>query len=424
MTRPVSKHALVFVASTVLLDVIGFGLILPVLPSLLVQVTGRTVDAVAVDGGWLAFTYALMQFFAAPLLGNLSDRFGRRRVMLPAIAAFGVDYLVMGFAPSIGWLYAGRVISGITGASYTPAYAYIADVTPPEKRAQSFGLISAVFGIGFILGPPLGALLGAFAPRAPFFAAATLSLISFVYGWFVLPESLSPERRRPFDIRRANPLGTLLQMRRHPGVVGVLAALFLWMLAHQVMSSTWTFYTQYRFHWSPAMNGLSLAIAGTIMALSQAVLTRFMVPKLGERRSALLGIAVACLGYVGYATAWAGWVLLAWLVTWFFGAVVMPSTNGLLSKRLAADAQGELQGSLACLFSLSSIVGPPLMTQLFSRFAAPEAPVHLPGAAFFASALLAAIAWVVYWRSTGDRPAAALHDHAAGAEMTETAAVH
>jgi MFS transporter, DHA1 family, tetracycline resistance protein len=426
MTRTPSRHALIFVTSTVLIDMIGYGLIIPVLPTLLVRLTGRPVDAVALDGGWLAFAYALVQFVCAPILGNLSDRFGRRPVLLTAIAAFGVDYVITGLAPSVGWLFAGRLIAGMSGASYTPAYAYVADITPPEKRAQSFGLISAAFGAGFILGPTIGGLLGTLGPRAPFFAAAALSLVNVVYGWFVLPESLPPERRRPFDLRRANPLGTLVHVRRHPGVGGVLAALALWMIAHQVMPATWAFYTQYRFHWSTAMIGVSLAIAGTIMVVSPALLLPRVVQRLGERRTALLGIVVACAGYVGYGLATTSWAMFAWLPTWLFGAMVMPSTNGLLSRRVPADAQGELQGAIACLFSLSSIVGPPLMAYLFSTFASPDAPAHLPGAAFFAAALLAGVAWILYRRATAETPPAATitRDRAAGRTETEIAATH
>ena len=406
MTRTPGRHALVFVASTVLLDIIGFGLIIPVLPALLVQLTGKSVAAVAIDGGWLAFAYAAMQFICAPVLGNLSDRFGRRPVLLCAIAAFGIDYLVMGFAPTIGWLFLGRLVAGIAGASFTPAYAYVADISPPEKRAQSFGLISAAFGIGFILGPAIGGLLGGFGARAPFFVAAALSFINLAYGFFVLPESLPPEKRRAFDIRRANPLGMLLQMRRHRSVLGILGALFLWMVGHQVMPATWSFYTKFRFGWSSATIGASLAAAGTIMAASQAIVLRFLVPRIGERRAALMGIAIAAIGYVGYSTASAGWMMFAWLATWLFGAVVMPSSNALLTHRVPANAQGELQGAVASLFSLSSIVGPPLMSHLFSRFAAPDAPVHLPGAAFVAAAVLAATCFGIYWSATRDRGAA------------------
>lgn len=402
MSRPAGKHALVFIVITVLIDIIGFGLILPVLPRLLVELTGDTVNQAAIDGGWLAFVYAVMQFVCAPLLGNLSDRYGRRPVLLFAVGALGVDYIVMGFAPTLAWLFLGRTIAGIAGASFTPAYAYVADVSPPEKRAQSFGLISAAFGVGFILGPALGGLLGQLGVRTPFFAAAALSLVNLVYGTFVLPESLPPEARRPFEWRRANPLGTLLQMRKHPVVLGLLGALFLWMVAHQVMPSTWTFYTKFRFGWSEAMIGASLAAAGVVMAVSQATLMRLLVPRLGERRTALTGIAVASVGYFGYGIASASWMMFAWLATWFLGALVMPSTNALMSHRVEKSAQGELQGAVASLFGLSSIVGPPLMTQLFGRFSAPDAPLHLPGAAFFASTLLAWTSFALYYRATRD----------------------
>ena len=402
MSRPAGKHALVFVVITVLIDIIGFGLILPVLPRLLVELTGDTVNQAAIDGGWLAFVYAVMQFVCAPLLGNLSDRYGRRPVLLFAVGALGVDYIVMGFAPTLAWLFLGRTIAGIAGASFTPAYAYVADVSPPDKRAQSFGLISAAFGVGFILGPALGGLLGQLGTRMPFFAAAALSLVNLVYGTFVLPESLPREARRPFEWRRANPLGTLLQMRKHPVVLGLLGALFLWMVAHQVMPSTWTFYTKFRFGWSEAMIGASLAAAGVVMAVSQATLMRVLVPRLGERRTALTGIAVASVGYFGYGIATAGWMMFAWLGTWLLGALVMPSTNALMSHRVEKSAQGELQGAVASLFGLSSIVGPPLMTQLFGRFSAPDAPVHLPGAAFFASTLLAWTSFALYYRATRD----------------------
>ena len=400
MRSAANRHAILFVALTVLLDVISFSLILPVLPELLVELTGESVSHAAIRGGWLAFSYAIMQFLFAPVLGNLSDRFGRRPVLLFAVGALGIDFLVMAFAPTFGWLFLGRMISGIAGASFTPAYAFVADVTPPERRAQSFGLISASFGVGFVLGPALGGLLGGLGPRAPFFVAAGLSLANFLYGVLVLPESLPPERRRPFELRRANPLGTLLALRRLPVVRTLLAALFLWMLAHQVMPSTWAFYTKLRFGWSDATIGASLALAGAVMAVAQLGLMRIMVPRLGERRSALLGIAIACIGYLGYASATQGWMMFAWLPTWMFGALVMPTTNAFMSHLVAANAQGELQGGVASLFSLSSILGPPLMTQLFGRFSAPGARPHLPGAAFIASSLLAAVCLVIYVLAT------------------------
>ena len=399
MPRTAGTTALVFVLITVLIDTIGFGMIMPVLPALVVQLTGEPINRAAVYGGWLAFVYAVLQFACAPVLGNLSDRFGRRPVLLFSVASLGIDYIIIGLAPSLAWLFLGRAIAGIAGASFTPAYAYIADVSPPDRRAQNFGLIGAMFGGGFIIGPALGGLLGTYGPRAPFFAAATLSLINFVYGAFVLPESLPNESRRPFDWKRANPLGTLVQLRKHPLVLGLLTALFLWQLAHQVMPSTWAYYTMFRFGWSEAVVGASLAVVGLIMAVSQATLPRLMVPRLGEAASATIGLAIGGIGFVGYAFATRGWMMFALLVTWFFGAGVMPVTNALMSRRIPPTSQGELQGGVTSLYSLSSIIGPPVMTQIFGYFSSDAAPVHLPGAAFLCAAMLAGGSLLLFRRA-------------------------
>ena len=407
------KHALAFIAVTLLLDTIGFGLIMPVYPRLLVEITGESLSRAAIYGGWLGFIYAAMQFLAAPILGNLSDRYGRRRVILLAVGALGIDYIIMGFAPTLAWLFVGRAIAGAAGASFTPAYAYVADISPPERRAQNFGVVSAAFGIGFIIGPAIGGLLGTLGPRAPFFAAAVLSLTNFIYGFFVLPESLPAERRRAFQWRRANPLGTLAQMKKHPVVLGLLFALFLWSLANQVMPSTWAFYTKFRFGWSEAMIGASFAAVGVVMASSQLIVMRRLVPRLGERRAALIGIASGTLGYLGWALATTSWMMFAIFATWFFGAIVMPTTNALMSHRITADAQGELQGAVASLFSLSAIIGPPIMTHLFARFTAPDSPVHVPGAAFLAAAVLALGCLVIFWLSTREpvaEPSAAANE--------------
>jgi DHA1 family tetracycline resistance protein-like MFS transporter len=257
--RKAGKSAFVFLFIAVLVDSIGFGIILPVLPRLIMQLTGVTIDRAAVYGGWLSFVYALMQFFCAPVLGNLSDHFGRRPVLLGALLALGCDYFVMGFAPLIGWLFVGRAIAGIAGASWTPAYAYLADISEPAKRAQSFGLMGAAFGLGFVVGPAIGGLLGNLSPRAPFFTAGVIALANASFGYFALPESLPRELRRAFHWKRANPLGTLMQMRKYPVVPLMLGALFLWQLAHQVLPSTWSFYTISKFHWTSAQVGYSLA---------------------------------------------------------------------------------------------------------------------------------------------------------------------
>jgi MFS transporter, DHA1 family, tetracycline resistance protein len=387
--RKAGNAALIFVFIAVLVDSIGFGIILPVLPRLIMELTGVSIDRAAGYGGWLSFVYALMQFFCAPVLGNLSDRFGRRPVLLFALFALGCDYLIMGFAPVIGWLFVGRAIAGIAGASFTPAYAYVADITPPERRAQSFGLMGAAFGVGFIVGPAIGGLLGAFGPRAPFFTAGVIALANATLGYCALPESLPLAARRPFHWARANPLGTLAQMRRYPAVLLMLGALFLWQLAHQVLPSTWAFYTIFKFHWTSTEVGCSLAFVGAVMAIAQGVLTRVLIPWMGgERRAALAGMACALLAYVGYAFASAGWVMYVVSLTSFLFALTYPSMNALTSQQIPANAQGELQGAVASLYSLSAIVGPPLMTQVFAHFSAPSAALYFPGAAFVTAALL------------------------------------
>jgi DHA1 family tetracycline resistance protein-like MFS transporter len=398
--RKAGRGAFVFIFVAVLVDSIGFGIILPVLPRLIMQLTGVSVDRAAVYGGWLSFVYALMQFFCAPVLGNLSDRFGRRPVLLFALLALGGDYLIMGFAPVIAWLFVGRMIAGVAGASFTPAYAYVADITAPARRAQNFGLMGAAFGIGFIVGPAIGGLLGGLGPRAPFFAAGAIALANTALGYFALPESLPPESRRPFHWSRANPLGTLVQMRRYPVVTWLLGALFLWQLGHQVLPSTWAFYTISKFHWTSAEVGYSLAFVGLVMAVAQGVLTRVLIPWIGgERRAAAAGMAAGLLAYVGYAFVTQGWMMYVVSLTTFLFALTYPSMNALASQQIPANAQGELQGAVACLYSLSSIVGPPLMTQMFGHFSAPSAGVYFPGAAFLTAAVLTAGCAILFARA-------------------------
>ena len=383
------RGAFAFVFIAVLVDSIGFGIILPVLPGLIMQLTGVSVDRAAAYGGALSFVYALMLFFCAPVLGNLSDRFGRRPVLLFALFALGCDYLIMGFAPVISWLFIGRLVAGIAGASFTPAYAYVADISEPQRRAQNFGLIGAAFGIGFILGPAIGGLLGGLGPRAPFFTAAAIALGNTALGYFALPESLPKASRRAFHWGRANPLGTLLQMLRYPLVKWLLAALLLWQIAHQVLPSTWAFYTISKFHWSSAEVGYSLAFVGLLMALAQGALTRVLIPWIGgERRAAVAGMACALLAYLGYAFVTEGWMMYVVSLTTFVFALTYPSMNALASQQIPANAQGELQGAVACLYSLSTILGPPLMTQVFEHFSDRGARLYFPGAAFLTAALL------------------------------------
>ena len=395
-----NRRAVIFIFITVLLDTISLGIILPVTPGLIMQLGGVDLSRAAEYGGWLWFLYAFTQFFCAPLLGGLSDRYGRRPVLLFALAAFGIDYLIMGFAPALSWLFVGRAIAGIAGASYVPAYAYLADITPPEKRAQNFGLIGAAFGAGFVLGPALGGLLAHFGTRTPFFAASAAALLNLCFGYFTLPETLAPESRRAFEWKRANPLGTLLQMRKYPSVLGMAAALLIWQIGHQVFPSTWSFYTMLKFGWTPTMVGGSLAFVGVIMAIGQGYLPRVLVPALGgERKVVLLGFAVAAVSFTAYAFATRGWMMYAIMLTWMFSAPVYACVNALMSRQVPASAQGELQGGVGSLGSLSAIIGPILMTQLFGHFSNVNATPYFPGIAFFAAALLTLASFVVFSRS-------------------------
>jgi DHA1 family tetracycline resistance protein-like MFS transporter len=399
-----NARAITFIFVTLLIDTIGFGLIMPVLPSLIMQLTGGSLDQAAEYGGWLGFVFAAVQFFCAPLLGSLSDRFGRRPVLLFSLLALGLDYILMGFAPRIEWLFVGRFIAGVAGASFGPAYAYIADISPPERRAQNFGLVGAAFGVGFIAGPAIGGLLGSFGPRVPFFAAAGFSLLNVTFGYFALPESLPPQSRRPFDWSRAHPLGTLRQMRKYPAVITLASMAFLWQIGHQVLPSVWAFYTMEKFGWSTRAVGASLAASGIVMAISQGMLTRVLIPKLGgERRAAVVGLLAGASIYLWYAFASAGWMMYVGIAFWSIASLAWPSLNALMSQRIPPTAQGELQGGLASVASLASIIGPPVLTQIFSHFASPSAPLRFPGAPFLASALLAVLSAAVLLRSVTPR---------------------
>jgi DHA1 family tetracycline resistance protein-like MFS transporter len=386
---PASRQGIVFVLITVLIDMMGIGIIMPVMPALIMELTGEGLSQAAIYGGWLGFAYAVMQFVFAPVLGGLSDRYGRRPVLLFAVGTLGIDYIIMGMAPTIAWLFLGRLIAGIAGASFTPAYAYVADITPPEKRAQNFGLISAAFGAGFILGPAVGGLLATYGSRAPFFVAAGLSLVNLLYGIFVLPETLPPERRRAFEWRRANPAGTLLRMRAHPEVFALLTAMFLWAVANQVFPSTWAYFTMLQYGWTEALVGASLAYVGVVMVTAQGTLPRLVVPRLGEYRTAVIAVISGAVGYSAFALATQGWMTFVIMLSWLLGGLALPTIQALMSHRVEPEAQGELQGAVASLRSLAAIVGPPAMTQLFRAFTATEAPVHFPGAAFAFAALLA-----------------------------------
>jgi DHA1 family tetracycline resistance protein-like MFS transporter len=361
---------------------------------------------VTLIAGFLLTTYAALQFVSGPIMGNLGDRFGRRPVLLLSLAAFSFDYLLMGFAPNVAWLFLGRAIAGIAGAVYSPAMAYVADVSPPEKRAQSFGLVGSAFGVGFILGPALGGLIGELGPRAPFFVAAALALVNFAYGVFVLPESLPADRRRAFDWTRANPFGTLAALKRYPAVVSIAGAVFLWQLGHQVYPSTWSFFAKIRFNWSEAEIGASLAFVGVMMAVTQGYLTGKIVRRVGERRAVMLGVGSGVLSMLLLAFATQSWFAYVAMASGMLQGLAYPSMNAIMSKKVPANEQGELQGGVASMMSLTTILGPLLMTQTLGRFSGAGAPIYFPGAAFLLASALALTALLVVVRQWA--PASAL----------------
>ena len=395
MDRTHERRALAVVLATLFLDVIGFGIVMPVMPDLITTLTGAPLGEAARIGGWLLGSFAGMQFLFGPVMGGLGDRFGRRPVLLACLVAFGIDYIVMGLAPNIAWLFASRALAGMAGASFVPASAYVADITPPERRAQNFGLIGAAFGLGFVVGPSLGGLLGQIGVRVPFFAAGALALVNAGLGYFLLPESLPVGRRRPFTIARANPFGTFAAIARHRGTLPLFAAWFLWMLAHQSYPSTWAFYTKLKFGWSEAAIGLSLGYTGLLMALGQAFVSRRLIPAIGERRAILLGLTLGLVGFTGNALAPQGWMVYVVMTFAALQGLVFPSMNSTLTRLVAHDQQGELQGGVASLQSMASILGPPVLTGAFQHFTRSDVRPWLPGAPYFMAAALTLAAMAV-----------------------------
>ncbi len=393
------KAGMPFILITVLLDMLGIGLIVPVLAPLVTSMTGAGIAEGSEMYGWFISAYALMQFVFSPVLGNLSDAIGRRPVILISLLGAGLDYLLLAFAPNLWWLFVGRVISGITGANITAAYAYIADVSPPEARAKNFGLIGACFGAGFILGPAIGGMVANYGLRTPFLAAAGLTLVNWLYGFLVLPESHPVERRRTFEWRRANPLGSLKVLARFPVVLGLTATLALMSLAHQAFPSTWVLFTEYRFGWGPRENGYSLALVGVMSIVVQGFLTGRIIAKWGERRAIIFGLTVFCINCTMYGFATQSWMFFVIIFVGSIGAIATPAIQSLISRQIPLNEQGSVQGALTSIQSLSGIVGPIIVTHLFAYFISERAPVHVPGAAFFFGAILVSFGIVIAVRT-------------------------
>ncbi len=382
-----------FVFAIVLIDMLGFGIVIPVLPGLIMHLTHRPISAAAGYAGWLGAGYAAMQFVFAPIIGNLSDRFGRRPVLLASILALGLDYLLQFAAPVFGWLIVGRLLAGVTGASYSAAYAYIADITPPEQRAARFGMMGMAFGIGFVVGPALGGIVGSYGERLPFLAAAVLALLNFAFGLVFLKESLPPADRRPFDWRTANALGALRALRRqNETVLWFVAALGTWQLAHIVYPAVWSFMAIAAYGFTARSIGLALAVVGLTSALVQGVLLGRVLPRLGERRAVMLGVGGMCVAAVLYCIATTTGMVYGAIVVGSVEGFVQPSISGLSSRAVDARSQGELQGAVQSIGSIAQIIGPPLYAQTLAHCSGADAWIYLPTMPMLLSAAIGLVA--------------------------------
>lgn len=398
MKKKQKSAAVGFIFITLLIDITGWGIVIPVVPQLIRELINNSDLSVASTyGGWLSFAYAAMQFIFASVLGGLSDKYGRRPIILFSLLGFSFNFLIQALAPTIFWLFVGRIFSGVSGASITTASAYIADVSTDEDRAKNFGMIGAAFGLGFIIGPVIGGVLGQYGARVPFYAASVLCLVNFLYGWFILPESLDKENRRPFNWRRANPIGSLLQLKKYPKILGLIAALVFVYIAGHAVQTNWTFYTMYKFNWTETLVGISLGVSGFMAALVQGYLIRFIQPRIGNEKSIFYGLTLYAIGMVLFAFANESWMMFAFLIPYGLGGIAGPALQSVISADVPKNEQGELQGALASLVSLTAIVGPPLMTNTFYYFTHDQAPFIFPGAPFFLGFLLMTISAVIVY---------------------------
>jgi DHA1 family tetracycline resistance protein-like MFS transporter len=393
------KPALGFIFVTLVLLVLGIGIIIPVLPGLTTQFRGGNVAEGSGSYGWLLGVFSAVQFVASPILGSLSDRFGRRKVILVALAGSSIDYVIMGFAPSLAWLFVARMISGATAGSLAACNAYIADVTPPEKRAQGFGLVGAAFGLGFVIGPAIGGLLGQISLRLPFFVAAGCVGANWLYGAFVLPESLAPQNRRAFSWKRANPVGSLLALRRFRGVVDLAWMYFIFSFANTMLQSVWVLYTGFRYGWTTVQVGLSLAFIGVMTALVQGGAVKKIIARTGERKGLVIGLLISAFAMACYGTATRGWMIYVIVILGAWGGIAGPSAQALITKHVPPDEQGALQGSLAGLTSLAYIFGPFIAAWSFGKGIAHPDRWYVPGISFYEASALILVAMALAFRS-------------------------
>jgi MFS transporter, DHA1 family, tetracycline resistance protein len=399
MTQTKKTPAIGFIFITMLIDIIGLGIIIPVIPKLISELINGDISEAAKYGGWLLFAYAITQFIFSPLIGNLSDKFGRRPVILISLFGFSLDYLLLAFAPTITWLFIGRILSGITGASITTASAYIADVSTPENRAKNFGLIGAAFGMGFIIGPVIGGFLGQYGSRVPFYAAAFLCMLNFLYGYFILPESLAKENRRDFSWKRANPIGAILNLKKYPTLIGLFLAVFILYVASHAVQSNWSYFTIYKFGWNEKMVGISLGVVGLLVGAVQGGLIRYTNPKLGNKKSIFIGMSLYCLGMFLFATASESWMMFVFLIPYCLGGISGPALQSVVSEQVSASEQGEIQGTMTSIMSASSIIGPPMMSSVFYYFTHKTAPFQFAGAPFFLGGFLMLISLIIAYKS-------------------------
>ncbi len=399
MTKNKKSPAIGFIFITMLIDIIGLGIIIPVIPQLIKELIHGDISEAAKYGGWLIFAYAITQFIFSPIIGNLSDKFGRRPIILISLFGFSIDYLLLAFSPTITWLFIGRIIAGVTGASLTTASAYIADVSTPENRAKNFGLIGAAFGLGFIIGPVIGGFLGQYGARVPFYAAAFLCMVNFVYGYFILPESLALENRRDFNWKRANPVGAFLNLKKYPNLIGLIVSVFILYVASHAVQSNWSYFTIYQFKWDEKMVGISLGVVGLLVGAVQGGLIRYTTPKLGNKKSILIGILLYCVGMFLFSIASKSWMMFVFLIPYCLGGISGPALQSVISGEVPATEQGEIQGTLTSLMSASSIIGPLMMTNIFYYFTHKSAPFQFAGAPFVVAGFLMLISLGIAFRA-------------------------
>lgn len=396
------QTAIWFILITVLIDSISIGIIIPVFPKLIMGMENCDESRAAVIGGWMMFWFAIMQFFMSPVLGSLSDKYGRRPVLLISLFGFGLDFLLLAFAPNITWLYIGRIIAGIMGASYTTATAYIADISDESNRSKYYGMLGAAFGLGFILGPGLGGLLAGFGVRVPFIACAILSMLNFLYGYFILPESLKQENRRNFEWKRANPIGALFHLKKYTTIIGLLICFFLLYLAAQAIMTNWQYYSMLKFQWDETKIGISITMVGVLVAFVQGFLVRIVNPRIGNQNAVLIGLALYTIGLLSFGLAPTGFYMMMAIIPYCLGGINGPAMQSIMTSSVPSNSQGELQGTITSVQSITSIIGPLMMAGIFNHFTT-KSEVYFPGAAFITGAILVFIALIIAYYTLDHR---------------------